>query len=167
MDNEVFVRVSLTHEDAQRLIAEVQAEYVVRYGGEDATPLDPAMFEPPRGAFFVAYRDGVPVATGAWRLRDDVEAFGTRRTAEVKRMYVAPAARGLGLAGGCSPASRTRPPTSGAEAMILETGTAQPEAMALYESSGYTRIESFGHYREAPQNRCYGRDLRTPRVSCP
>ena len=41
MDNEVFVRVSLTHEDAQRLIAEVQAEYVVRYGGEDATPLDP------------------------------------------------------------------------------------------------------------------------------
>ena len=79
MDNEVFVRVSLTHEDAQRLIAEVQAEYVVRYGGEDATPLDPAMFEPPRGAFFVAYRDGVPVATGAWRLRDDVEAFGTRQ----------------------------------------------------------------------------------------
>ena len=56
------------------------------------------MFEPPRGAFFVAYRDGVPVATGAWRLRDDVGAFGTRRTAEVKRMYVAPAARGLGLA---------------------------------------------------------------------
>ena len=49
----------------------------------------------------------------------------------------------------------------------LETGTAQPEAMALYESSGYARIESFGHYRDAPQNRCYGRDLRTPRLSCP
>ena len=35
---------------------------------QDATPLDPRMFEPPRGAFFVAYRDGEPVATGAWRL---------------------------------------------------------------------------------------------------
>ena len=43
--------------------------------------------------------------------------------------------------------------------MILETGTAQPEAMALYESSGYTRIESFGHYKESPENRCYGRRL--------
>ena len=148
MDNEVFVRVSLTHEDAQRLIAEVQAEYVVRYGGEDATPLDPAMFEPPRGAFFVAYRDGVPVATGAWRLRDDVEAFGTRRTAEVKRMYVAPAARGLGLARRMLARLEDTAAEVGAAAMILETGTAQPEAMALYESSGYTRIESFGHYRE-------------------
>ena len=167
MDNEVFVRVSLTHEDAQRLIAEVQAEYVVRYGGEDATPLDPAMFEPPRGAFFVAYRDGVPVATGAWRLRDDVEAFGTRHTAEVKRMYVAPAARGLGLARRMLARLEDTAAEVGAEAMILETGTAQPEAMALYESSGYARIESFGHYRDAPQNRCYGRDLRTPRLSCP
>ena len=154
---EVFVRVSLTHEDAQRLIAEVQAEYVVRYGGEDATPLDPAMFEPPRGAFFVAYRDGVPVATGAWRLRDDVEVFGTRHTAEVKRMYVAPAARGLGLARRMLARLEDTAADVGAEAMILETGTAQPEAMALYESSGYARIESFGHYREAPENRCYGR----------
>ena len=43
--------------------------------------------------------------------------------------------------------------------MVLETGTAQPEAMALYESSGYARIENFGHYRWSPQNRCYGKPL--------
>ena len=49
----------------------------------------------------------------------------------------------------------------GAEAIILETGTAQPEAMGLYESSGYARIESFGYYRGKPENRCYG--LRLPR----
>ena len=48
---------------------------------------------------------------------------------------------------------------AGAEAMVLETGTAQPEAMALYESSGYARIENFGHYRWSPQNRCYGKPL--------
>ena len=117
------------------------------------------MFEPPRGAFFVAYRDGVPVATGAWRLRDDVEAFGTRRTAEVKRMYVAPAARGLGLARRMLARLEDTAADVGPEAMILETGTAQPEAMALYESSGYARIESFGHYREtgtAAATRCYG-----------
>ena len=48
---------------------------------------------------------------------------------------------------------------AGAEAMILETGTAQPEAMALYESSGYTPIPSFGYYRHAPLNRCYAKTL--------
>jgi len=167
MDMEVFVRVSLTHDDAQRLIAEVQAEYVVRYGGEDRTPLDPGMFEPPRGAFFVAYRDGEPVATGAWRRREDVEAFGTRSTAEVKRMYVAPAARGLGVARRMLACLEDTAADAGAEAMILETGTAQPEAMALYESAGYSRIPGFGFYREAPQNRCYAVPLPRSRISSP
>jgi hypothetical protein len=43
--------------------------------------------------------------------------------------------------------------------MVLETGTAQPEAMALYESSGYTPIAGFGHYAWSPQNRCYAKRL--------
>jgi ribosomal protein S18 acetylase RimI-like enzyme len=51
---------------------------------------------------------------------------------------------------------------AGAEVMILETGTAQPEAMSLYESSGYVRIESFGHYKWSPQNRCYAKPLAGP-----
>src|SRR3954454_19927364 len=90
-------RVGYGHPDALLLIAEVQAEYVVRYGGPDRTPLDPLMFEPPTGSFFVGYlplgpdaaEDSGPVASGAWRTHDDVEVFGTRRVAEVKRMYVA------------------------------------------------------------------------------
>ena len=51
-------RVGYGHPDAMRLIDEVQAEYVVRYGGPDETPLDPLMFEPPSGSFFVGYVDG-------------------------------------------------------------------------------------------------------------
>ena len=50
-------------------------------------------------------------------------------------------------------------PIAGADVMILETGTAQPEAMALYESAGYQRVESFGYYRNEPLNCCYGRVL--------
>ena len=149
----------ISHPDALRLVEEVQAEYVARYGGIDATPLDAAVFEPPSGEFFVAYRDDEPVATGAWRRRDDVEAFGTRRTAEVKRMYVVPGARGTGLARRLLARLEESAAAAGAEAMVLETGTAQPEAMALYESSGYARIENFGHYRWSPQNRCYGKPL--------
>ena len=156
---EVVLSVPITHPDAQRLVEEVQAEYVVRYGGRDDTPYDVAEFDPPRGGFFVAYRDGVPVATAAWRRRDDLEALGTRLTAEVKRMYVAPPARGHGLARRLLARLEAAAAAVGCEAMVLETGAAQPEAMALYESSGYARIDNFGHYRDSPMNRCYGKRL--------
>ncbi len=147
-------RVRFLHPDAQRLVAEVQAEYVRRYGGPDETPLEPTMFDAPRGAFFVGYVDGVPMATGAWRLRGDVEVFGTTATAEVKRMYVAPAGRGRGLARRMLAHLERTAYDAGARAAVLETGVAQPEAIALYESSGYTAVPGFGHYRDSPLSRC-------------
>lgn len=152
-------RVPFGDPDALLLIEAVQEEYVVRYGGRDETPLDPLMFEPPAGSFFVGHLDGEPVASGAWRRRGDVEVFGTRDTAEVKRMYVATAVRGRGLARAMLAHLEQTASASGAAAMVLETGTAQPEAMALYASSGYTPIESFGHYRWAPENRCFAKPL--------
>ena len=152
-------QVAFGHPDALLLIEAVQEEYVVRYGGRDDTPLDPMMFEPPAGSFFVGYLDGRPVASGAWRRRGDVEAFGTVDTAEVKRMYVVPSARGQGLARRMLAHLEQTAREGGARAMVLETGTAQPEAIALYESSGYTRIPSFGHYAWSPHNRCFARSL--------
>jgi GNAT superfamily N-acetyltransferase len=155
-------RVGFGHPDALRLIEEVQAEYVVRYGGPDDTPLDPSMFEPPGGSFFVGYLDDVPVATGAWRLRSDVDALGTTRTGEIKRMYVASPARGAGHARRMLAHLEQTAAAGGAEVMILETGMAQPEAIALYESSGYTRIPPFGYYKWSPTVRCFARRLTSP-----
>lgn len=155
-------RVGYGHPDAILLIEEVQAEYVTRYGGRDETPLDPLMFEPPEGSFFIGYADGRPVATGAWR-RSLVEALGTSRTAEVKRMYVAPTARGLGLARRMLAHLEADAAAYGAEVVVLETGLAQPEAIALYESSGYTPIPAFGFYKDAPLSRCYAKRLPTTR----
>ena len=109
----------------------------------------------------MGYVDGEPVATGAWR-RTDVEALGSSRTAEVKRMYVA-GARGAGHARAML-AHLEQTAAAGAEAMILETGLAQPEAIALYESSGYTPIPCFGHYRW-PDSRCFGGACRSPERS--
>jgi ribosomal protein S18 acetylase RimI-like enzyme len=160
-------QVSITHPDADRLVEEVQQEYVVRYGGRDDTPLEPSMFEPPRGAFFVGYLDDVPVATGALRLRDDVLALGSSTTAEIKRMYVAPAARRTGTARRMLAHLEAAALAAGREVIVLETGTAQPEAIALYESSGYERIADFGHYKDAPLSRCYARrlsDAATPQL---
>lgn len=155
-----IARVGYGHPDALLLVEEVQAEYVRRYGGRDETPLDPLMFEPPDGSFFVGYLDGRPVATGAWR-RSTVEALGTRRSAEVKRMYVSPGARGRGLARRMLAHLEADAAAYGAEVVVLETGLAQPEAIALYESSGYTPIAGFGFYKDAPLSRCYARRLPT------
>jgi GNAT superfamily N-acetyltransferase len=141
------------------MIAAVQGEYVVRYGGEDETPLDPAMFDPPRGSFFVGYLDGRPAASGAWRRRDDVEALGSTTTAEIKRMYVDPAARGRGLARAMLAHLERTASEAGATVSILETGTLQPEAIALYESSGYVEVPKFGFYCHASESRCYGKRL--------
>jgi GNAT superfamily N-acetyltransferase len=152
-------RVPITHPDALRLIDEVQAEYRVRYGGPDRTPYRPSSFEPPDGAFYLGYRDDTPVTMGGWRFRPDVERLGSRRAVEGKRMYVVVESRRGGLARLMLAHLEATARSAGADVMILETGGAQPEAMALYESAGYERIEPFGYYKDDPLNRCYGRVL--------
>jgi GNAT superfamily N-acetyltransferase len=152
-------RVPITHPDAARLVEEVQQEYVARYGSRDETPLEPGYFDPPQGAFFVGYVDGVPVATGAWRIRSDVEALGSRRTAEIKRMYVGAAARRTGLARRMLAHLEETALAAGVPVMVLETGLAQPEAIELYTSSGYTPIPGFGFYKDAKLSRCFARRI--------
>ena len=155
-------RLPITHPDAALLVEEVQGEYVARYGGRDETPIVPTYFDEPNGAFFVGYLGGRPVATGAWRRRTDVLVDGSSLTAEIKRMYVAPRARGLGLARAVLAHLEDTARAAGAEVMVLETGERQPEAIALYESSGYLPIPGFGYYKDAPLSRCMARSLRLP-----
>jgi GNAT superfamily N-acetyltransferase len=154
-----LVAVGYGHPDATRLIETVQAEYVTRYGGPDESPVDPLTFDPPHGTFLVGYVGEEAVATGAWRRRTDLEAFGTTVVAELKRMYVVPSARGAGHARLVLAELERTAAEAGIEALVLETGLRQPEAIGLYTSSGYTPIPSFGHYRESPLNRCFGKRL--------
>lgn len=159
---EIEIRpVGFGHPDAVRLIAEVQAEYVVRYGGPDETPLDPLMFTPPTGMFVVGYLGGEPVATGAWR-RTPVRALGVAAddvVVEVKRMYVAAGARRRGLARRVLDHLEATAREAGARAIVLETGLRQPEALALYAAAGYVEVPAFGHYADAPLSRHLGKRL--------
>ena len=161
MDTDLRIeRVPITHPDATLLVEAVQEEYVVRYGGRDESPIDPADFEDPRGQFFVGYLDGVPVATGAWR-RSTVVALGTGATAEIKRMYVVPAAQRRGHARRMLAHLEAAAAEAGIEALVLETGIEQPEAIALYLSSGYEPVPGFGHYRDSELSRTFGRRIST------
>lgn len=155
-------RVPFTHPDALALIDEVQAEYTVRYGGPDQTPLDPGMFDQPSGAFFVGYLDDKPVAMGGWRFRGDVLAFGASSVTEIKRMYVAPWGRRQGLARRMLGHLERTARDAGSPVMVLETGIEQPEAIALYLASGYRPVTSFGHYKDSPKSRHFGKPLPPP-----
>ena len=139
-------------EQVQQLVAAVQAEYVVRYGGPDAAQVEPDEFAPPRGRFFVGLLDGDPVAMGGWRLLAPGEA-------ELKRMYVVAALRRRGLSRQMLQHLEATAAEAGIERMVLNTGLEQPEAVALYESAGYTPIPGFGHYANAPLALFYGKTL--------
>ncbi len=141
------------------LVADLQQEFVVRYGGPDETPLAGTTFDPPAGAFYVGRLDGEPVAMGGWRFRPDVLALGRTRSAEIKRMYVVPPAQRRGLARVMLAHLEDTARAAGADVMVLETGLRQPEAIALYESSGYEPVPGFGFYRDSPVVRYFGKRL--------
>lgn len=137
---------------AQELIAAVQQEYVARYGGPDDSPVDPGEFAPPAGCFVVAYDGIAPIASGGLRPATD-------GAMEIKRMYVRPEWRGRGLARVVLADLEARARDLGATRIVLETGMRQPEAIRLYETSGYARIAPFGHYACSPMSVSFGKDL--------
>jgi diacylglycerol O-acyltransferase / wax synthase len=144
--------VSFDSELAQSLVAEVQQEYVRRYGGQDETPIDPAEFAPPAGSFLVARVGRTPIGCAGMRRHGD-------GTVEVKRMFVRVEHRRRGHARRLLAALEDRARAQGCRRVVLETGLAQPEAIALYTSAGYTPIAGFGHYKDAPLSRSFARDL--------
>lgn len=137
---------------AQYLVDRVQQEYVVRYGGPDGAPVEPADFLSPLGTFLVAEVDGVPAACGAWRVHGD-------GVVEIKRVYVEPAFRRRGLARLVMRALEESAVRAGHRAVLLNSGTRQPEALALYARLGYRDVPGYGMYAESPDARFLGKEL--------
>ncbi|MFH0521609.1 GNAT family N-acetyltransferase [Streptomyces sp. M41] len=154
-------RIAFDHPDAVKLNDQVQAEYGVRYGdGGDATPLAPTDFAPPNGLYLIAYDPlGSPVASGGWRAQDENGEGNADGDAELKRMYVVEEMRGRGLARRILAALEEDARAAGRRRMVLETGAKQPEAVALYTSSGYEPCAKFGYYRFHELSLCYAKTL--------
>lgn len=139
---------------AQQLIAELNAELSARYPEDGATHFRLAAAEvaPGSGAFLVAYLDGEPVGCGAVRRIED-------GTAEIKRMYVRPAARGRRIGAAILAALESEARNLGAARLVLETGERQHEAVALYRRAGFVEIPRFGEYIESPLSLCMAKEL--------
>ena len=140
-------RDDLTSAAAQALIDALNADLRARYPGDGSGyfRLDPAEVRPGRGAFVVAYDAGTPVGCGAVRVIDS-------GVAEIKRMYVLPDLRGRGIARRMLEALEGEARSLGVTKLLLETGTRQPEAIALYSKAGFFPTDPYGEYPPSPLN---------------
>ncbi|HEX5269199.1 MAG TPA: GNAT family N-acetyltransferase [Gemmataceae bacterium] len=151
MNHLTIEAVSLGSADALLLIGRLNAELDRRFGAlqegyNAANVLDPEC------TFLVAYLDGRPVACGAFRSLGD-------GVVEVKRMFVEPDCRGRGIARRLLAELEERARRAGHATARLETGTRLHEAVGLYESAGYRRIENYGMYAGNPHSVCFEKSL--------
>lgn len=121
------------------------------YGGTDETApkavVDGARY------LLLTDDDGRDVATGAiaplhW-------PTAPPSTGEVKRVYVDPSERGRGLGRSLMDALLDLARSAAYERLWLETGDPQEGAVALYERTGWRRIEAYGQYADDARTRCY------------
>lgn len=138
------------------LRAAQQAELDARYGhaaheaGDPPSAADIAVF-------LVAYEraTGQPLGCGGLR-------WVERTTAEIKRVYVLPYARGAGIASSILTALEAQAYGAGVTLMLAEAGSAQPDGKMFYESAGYRRIPNFGPYEGLEDSVCYAKPVMSP-----
>jgi GNAT superfamily N-acetyltransferase len=143
--------------EAAELVAELDADLTVRYGGDGDPVHAPAQeFDGPGGQMLLATLEGEPVGcVGLRRVSEN--------TAELKRMFVRPGLRRNGVARALLAACEQAARDLHYEYLWLETGTLQPEALALYLSAGYEPVSPFGQYAGESLSVHLGRSLAADR----
>lgn len=139
---------------ATSLAAELSHELAERYNYADAGAgnFSPEDVTVPHAVFIVAWFGERAVGCGAIRPVND-------NTAEVKRMYVAPAFRRRGIGREILRELERYARAYGFTHLCLETGDRQPEAIALYTQAGFFAIPPYPPYADAAHSRCFGKAL--------
>lgn len=129
---------------ARWAMGEYFAELADRFGFEVGTALDDAAaaYAGEHGRFVLAGPDEAPLACGAVAFLDDERA-------EIKRMWVAPAARGRGLARALLAHLESLVLAAGRTESLLDTNSTLTAAVSLYESSGYRRVPDYNGNADA------------------
>ena len=140
MPDDIEIRIEPPEgEDARRLLGELEHEKVDRSDDWDlgaAVRVSSEEVMPPYGAFVMAYHGGRAVGCGGVRrLGPDV--------AELKRLYVDPEARGIGLGDRLMQAMEDAARASGYRTVRLDTDTRLSEAQALFRKRGYRTIPAY------------------------
>lgn len=136
-------RVFLDDVEVQMLVAQLNADLYQRYPEPNALifSLHPADIVDGVGALLMAVRRDVPVGCGAFKMLDDQPG-----TAEVRRMYVVPSARGQKIGAAILAEVEARAAVIGARRLVLELGPRQPEAIHRFERAGYVVCAPWGEF---------------------
>lgn len=129
--------------DAYALLAASDAYMAALYPTESNHMVDIRELTGPQVTFVVARRGGIALGCGAI-------VNGPQASAEIKRMFVSPSARGLKIGRRLLQTLEGIARAKGLQLLRLETGIKQPEALALYRSAGFVEIGPFGTYRPDP-----------------
>jgi ribosomal protein S18 acetylase RimI-like enzyme len=138
--------------DASMLVEELDAHLETLYPIESRHGLSVQRLISENVAFFVSRHDGAPAGCGGIK-------FVTSEYGEIKRMYVRPQFRGLGLGKLMLNHLIEHALARNINVIRLETGIHQHQAIRLYEGEGFLRIPPFPPYREDPNSRCYEKRL--------
>jgi putative acetyltransferase len=138
--------------DAITLISELEAQLEPLYPKTSRHGYSVEKLMKQGVAFFVTRQDGVLAGCGG------IELFGVEY-GEIKRMYVRPQFRGLGLAKLMLDHLSSYAQQRKIHLLRLETGIYQKEAIALYEGMGFKMIPAFGIYQEDPLSRFYEKQI--------
>jgi DNA-binding MarR family transcriptional regulator len=135
-----IVAVDPEHEDARSCLEHYTEELNRRsertFDPEVGATAPPDEVRPPAGRFFVAYLHADPIGCGAVKHPCDAPA-------QIKRMWIAPAARGLGLGRRLLHTLESCALQAGATVARIETNSDLAEALALYTSTGWTEVDPF------------------------
>ena len=138
--------------DAITLISELEAQLEPLYPRESRHGYSVDKLIGQAVAFFVIRQDGEPAGCGG------IQLFGVEY-GELKRMYVRPGFRGLGLGTFMLDHLTEYARSRGVGLLRLETGIHQHAAIGLYEAAGFRPIRPFGEYREDPLSRFYEKKI--------
>lgn len=149
-----LLRTDSDNSDFRELVALLDADLAIRDGAEHSFYAQFNKIDKIRHVV-VAYENENAVGGGAFReyLADPVE---------IKRMFVRPENRGRGIAGEILTELETWAKELNYSECVLETGRKQPEAIRLYEKSGYEIIPSYGQYLNVENSVCMSRSIRQP-----
>ena len=134
--------------DARALIIELEAHLAPFYPAESRHGYSVEKLIREGVAFFIIRVNATPAGCGG------VQLFGTDY-GEIKRMYIRPQFRGLGLAKLMLDHLASYARDRGVTILRLETGIHQHEAIGLYERAGFQTIPPFGEYKPDPLSRFF------------
>ncbi len=138
--------------DAIQLIEELEGELEGFYPKQSRHGYSVAKLIKQNVVFFVTRKDGVPAGCGG------IQFFG-KEYGEIKRMYVRPEFRGLGLAKLMLEHLSGYAKENGIYLLRLETGIHQKDAIELYRGWGFKEIAHFGEYQEDPLSLFFEKEL--------